>query len=281
MLTEEQFSYLAKKYMDMVFRLALHYTKSRSESDDITQEVLIKLYRADKPFESEDHVRYWLIRVTVNECKRAFLSPWKRTEAIDDYTEQIAFKTPEHSELFHAVMALPQKYRVPLFLHYYEGYFCEEISQFLGIPNATVRTRLRRGREQLKTNLDRGVINVAQLHGSEDDAYIASLRVLTDKPIFRAFKIKSEDDLPAIENCAADLVLLDSGAGTGKTFDWSLVRSVQRPYFLAGGLDPDNIADAIAALHPYGVDVSSGIETDGVKDEVKMAAFVAAARREG
>lgn len=108
MLTEEQFSYLAKKYMDMVFRLALHYTKSRSESDDITQEVLLKLYRADKTFESEDHVRHWLIRVTVNECKRVFLSPWKRTEPIDDYAEQLAFKTPEHSELFHAVMALPQ-----------------------------------------------------------------------------------------------------------------------------------------------------------------------------
>ena len=129
--------------------------------------------------------------------------------------------------------------------------------------------------------LDRGVIDVAQLHGSEDAAYIASLRTLTDKPIFRAFKIKSEDDLPAIESCTADLVLLDSGAGTGKTFDWSLVQSVRRPYFLAGGLDPENVADAIAALHPYGVDVSSGIETDGVKDEVKMAAFVAAARREG
>ena len=67
MLTEEQFAYLAKKYMDTVFRLALHYTKSRSESDDITQEVLLKLYSTDKPFESEDHVRYWLIRVTVNE----------------------------------------------------------------------------------------------------------------------------------------------------------------------------------------------------------------------
>ena len=153
MLTEEQFSYLAKKYMDTVFRLAFHYTKSRSESDDITQEVLLKLYRTDKPFESEDHVRYWLIRVTVNECKRAFLSPWKRTEPIEDYAEQLAFKTPEHSELFHAVMALPQKYRVPIFLHYYEGYSCGEISQFLSIPNATVRTRLRRGREQLKTDL--------------------------------------------------------------------------------------------------------------------------------
>ena len=90
MLTEEQFSYLAKKYMDTVFRLAFHYTKSRSESDDITQEVLLKLYRADKAFESEDHVRHWLIRVTVNECKRAFLSPWRRTEPIEDYAEQPA-----------------------------------------------------------------------------------------------------------------------------------------------------------------------------------------------
>jgi len=75
MLTEEQFAYLAKKYMDMVFRLALHYTKSRSESDDITQEVLLKLYRTDKPFESEDHVRHWLIRVTVNEWLYRFCFP--------------------------------------------------------------------------------------------------------------------------------------------------------------------------------------------------------------
>lgn len=80
--------------------------------------------------------------------------------AIRAYAEQLAFKTPEHSELFHAVMALPQKYRVPLFLHYYEGYSCEEISQFLGIPNATVRTRLRRGREQLKTDLQEANNNV-------------------------------------------------------------------------------------------------------------------------
>ena len=106
--------------------------------------------------------------------------------------------------------------------------------------------------------LDRGVIDVAQLHGSEDDDYIARLRALTGKPIFRAFKVKSEADFPAIESCAADLVLLDSGAGTGKTFDWSLVRSVQRPYFLAGGLDPDNIADAIAALFVSGIVVVVG-----------------------
>lgn len=122
--------------------------------------------------------------------------------------------------------------------------------------------------------LDRGVIDVAQLHGSEDDDYIARLRALTGKPIFRAFKVKSEADLPTIENCAADLVLLDSGAGTGKTFDWSLVQSVQRPYDsfsynlyqLVGAIDPDIRVvrndelsiEEIDALHPARIILSPG-----------------------
>lgn len=154
MLNHEQFTRLAKLYMDTVFRLAFNYTKSRSEADDITQDVLIKLYHTDKAFESEEHIRNWLIRVTINECKKAFLSPWKRTEPIEDYAATLSFESPEHSELFYAVMELPQKYRVPIFLHYYEEYSCEEISKFLNIPNATVRTRLRRGREILKSNLE-------------------------------------------------------------------------------------------------------------------------------
>ena len=74
--------------------------------------------------------------------------------------------------------------------------------------------------------------------------------------------------------------MLDSGAGTGTTFDWGLLTSVRRPYFLAGGLGPDNVAQAIRTLHPWGVDVSSGIETGGVKDFHKMAAFAAAVRKE-
>ena len=153
MLTEEQFSHLAKKYMDTVFRLAFNYTKSQTEADDVTQEVLIKLYRTDKEFESEEHIKHWLIRVTINECKKAFLSPWKRIEPIEDYASTLSFSSPEHSELFYAVMDLPKKYRVPIFLHYYEDYSCEEISSFLRIANATVRTRLRRGREMLKTKI--------------------------------------------------------------------------------------------------------------------------------
>lgn len=128
--------------------------------------------------------------------------------------------------------------------------------------------------------LSRGVIDLAQLHGSETDAYIARLRKLTDKPILKAFAVRGEGDLAAAESSAADLVLLDSGAGTGAAFDWAMLRQFGRPYFLAGGLTPDNVGAAIKALRPYGVDVSSGIETDGKKDNKKMAAFAAAVRKE-
>ena len=128
--------------------------------------------------------------------------------------------------------------------------------------------------------LNRGVIDIAQLHGSEDEEYIGQLRQLTDKPIIRAFRIKTAEDIAEAEKCTADHVLLDSGAGTGEVFDWKLIKNMKRPYFLAGGLSPDNVENAVEQLSPYAVDVSSGIETDGVKDKAKMAAFAAAVRGE-
>ena len=128
--------------------------------------------------------------------------------------------------------------------------------------------------------LNSGVIDIAQLHGGEDEAYIQSLRQCTDQPIIKAFQIKSRRDLAEAKACTADHILLDSGAGTGNVFDWSILQDVKRPYFLAGGLSPDNVGDAVRLLHPYAVDVSSGIETDGYKDEEKAAAFIAAVRKE-
>lgn len=127
--------------------------------------------------------------------------------------------------------------------------------------------------------LDGGVIDMAQLHGDEDDGYIRALRSLTGKPLIKAFRVKGAEDVVKAEASAADLVLLDSGAGTGKGFDHSLVSGIKRPYFLAGGLDADSVGAAIKALDPFAVDVSSGIETDGRKDFGKMAAFVAAVRK--
>ena len=124
------------------------------------------------------------------------------------------------------------------------------------------------------------VIDIAQLHGSEDQAYLNRLRQLTDKPLIRAFRIQTAADLEAAKSCGADAILLDSGAGIGTVFDWNLLKNMEKPYFLAGGLSLDNVADAVRTLHPFAVDVSSGIETGGVKDPEKMAAFVAAVRKE-
>lgn len=128
--------------------------------------------------------------------------------------------------------------------------------------------------------LRQNIIDIAQLHGSEDEEYIKQLRKLTDKPIIKAFRVRCEQDAAKANESAADYVLLDSGAGTGTVFDWNLLSHTERPYFLAGGLDTENVSGAIKELNPYAVDVSSGIETDGKKDKAKMAAFVAAVRKE-
>ena len=126
----------------------------------------------------------------------------------------------------------------------------------------------------------RGIIGMIQLHGHEGEEYISRLRTLTDKPIIKAFKIREAEDVMRAENCTADFVMLDSGMGTGKVFDWSLINTITRPYFLAGGLDAGNVREAVSRLRPYAVDVSSGIETGGVKDRMKMSEFIAALREE-
>lgn len=132
--------------------------------------------------------------------------------------------------------------------------------------------------EKVADLLNKDTIDLAQLHGSEDEAYIYRLRSLTYKPLIKAFRIKDKSDLETAESCSADYILLDAGAGDGLTFDWSILQSFSRPYFLAGGLDPSNVKMAIEKLSPYAVDVSSGIETNGFKDAAKMKAFADAVR---
>ena len=154
---------------------------------------------------------------------------------------------------------------------------------------AALRQRLRLGIRAVGVFVDaeesaaarllaEGVIDIAQLHGNEDGAYIARLKARTGKPVIRAFRVKSAEDLCVAEASPADMILLDAGAGDGKTFDWSMLSSVSRPYFLAGGLTPENTAEAVKRFHPFAVDVSSGIETDGFKDCNKMRAFMRAVR---
>ena len=124
-----------------------------------------------------------------------------------------------------------------------------------------------------------GIIDVVQLHGSEDEDFLRKLRELVSCPIIKAFSVKTPQDVRIACESSADLILLDSGGGgTGTVFDWDLLEPIRRPWFLAGGLSPENAAGAIRRLAPYGVDVSSGIETDGVKDIQKMNDFVRAVR---
>ena len=134
--------------------------------------------------------------------------------------------------------------------------------------------------EDVAALLEAGVIDLAQLHGSEGPDYLRALHRLTTKPVIQAIQVKAPTDLARAADSPAHLVLLDSGAGSGVSFDWNLLAAFPRPYLLAGGLDPANVGQAVRVLHPWGVDVSSGIETEGTKDPIKMAAFVAAVRQE-
>ena len=120
-------------------------------------------------------------------------------------------------------------------------------------------------------------LDVIQLHGSEGNAYIRELREKTSLPVWKAFRISGRDDLAAPLESEADEILLDSGQGTGRAFDWGLLAGFPRPFILAGGLTPELIPEAVRRLHPKMVDLSSGVETGGVKDRAKMIAAVQAA----
>ncbi len=144
--------------------------------------------------------------------------------------------------------------------------------------------------ENVADLLNEGVIDMAQLHGAEDEEYICRLKELIgrdnenalgkseDERIIKAIQVKSEIDVKTGEKSGADFVLFDAGAGDGKVFNCKLLENVKRPYFLAGGLGPENVKDAVMRLRPFGVDVSSGIETDGIKDALKMEKFIAEVR---
>lgn len=126
--------------------------------------------------------------------------------------------------------------------------------------------------------LNQGVADILQLHGSEDEAYIRALREKTGREIWKAFCVRSPADLERAKNNPADMLVLDNGQGTGEAFDWSLLSGFDRPYFLAGGLNPQNVVRAVKQLSPYGIDLSSGIETDGVKDKGKLSSVIASVR---
>lgn len=143
-----------ERYRDMVFRIAYTYMRCAADADDVTQDVFVKLMRSDTAFDSEKHLRRWLVRVTVNTCRSLFRTPWRRVEDIEGYAGALAMPTKEHEELFAAVMRLPERYRVPIVLFYYGGFSTDEIAELVRVRPATVRTRLSRARARLRAQLE-------------------------------------------------------------------------------------------------------------------------------
>ena len=152
-MPKEEFTRFAEKYMDTIYRVAYSWTKNSDYANDVTQDVLIQLYKTTKEFESDAHLKNWLIRVTVNQCKMIFRSPWHKVEDIGKYADSLGFEDESHLDLFQAVMNLDKKYRVPILLFYYEGYSTAEIASVLNIPEKTVSTRLYRAKAKLKDYL--------------------------------------------------------------------------------------------------------------------------------
>jgi len=129
--------------------------------------------------------------------------------------------------------------------------------------------------EEIAALVKSGVINAVQLHGSEDNGYVARLKAVTGAVVIKAVPVTQAGDVQKLRDCPADYLLLDRpGGGTGTAFDWDLIGAADRPFFLAGGLHMGNLKAAIAAAKPFGVDISSGAETDGKKDGEKIRRLV-------
>lgn len=149
-----EFMDAVRRHQDMVYRIALHRLASADDAEDAVQEVFLRLYTWEKGFDSPEHLRFWLIRVTVNYCKNELKTPWRRRRvSLEVLPEQPVFQEPEQRELYQAVMALPEKYRTVLDLFYYEELSTREIAQVLDIRQSAVTTRLARAREKLKKTL--------------------------------------------------------------------------------------------------------------------------------
>lgn len=153
-MEKKEFNAAVWHYQDMAYRVALHILASPADAEDAVQEVFLRLYTFEKPFENEEHLRHWLIRVTVNTCRNMLKNWWrKRRVSLDNIAEQPVFDKPAERELYNAVLSLPEKYSTVLDLFYYEELSTAEIAQVLGIRQSAVTTRLSRARTMLKEKL--------------------------------------------------------------------------------------------------------------------------------
>lgn len=153
-MSDAEYNRIVNQYADTIYRVALSYSKSRFDAEDVVQNTFVKLLVKEVSFRDEDHLRRWLIRVAVNACKDIHKSFWrKNVDSIDEMSSEPVFTAEEKSDLYYAVMELPLKYRIVVHLFYYEGYSSKEIARILHIGETAVRTRLVRARNLLKQML--------------------------------------------------------------------------------------------------------------------------------
>ena len=150
----QQAERLAKDYSDAILRLSCTYLKSTDDAQDICQTVFVKLLTQPIEFDSPEYERAYILRMASNACKDLLKSPWRKRKCSLDTCMEIPAPEAEDGSVLEAVNQLPTAYRTVIYLFYYEGYQASEIGQILGIPTATVHTRLARGREKLKPYLE-------------------------------------------------------------------------------------------------------------------------------
>jgi len=155
-MDKQTFEQLAVQHRDMIYRIALNQLRSIPDAEDAMQEVLLKLYQHKGSFDSPDHAKHWLIRVTLNCCRSLWRSPWKKNVPLEELSRTIGFTEQKDSDLFLAVMALPEAHRTVLYLFYYEDLSVKDIAQLMGLSVSTVTTRLHRARKHLKYDLTEG-----------------------------------------------------------------------------------------------------------------------------
>lgn len=150
----QEYKRLTNLYIDMVYRVALNGCKNKYDADDIVQETFLKLLKCKKQFESDEHVRNWLLRVAVNECNSMWNSSWhKKVVLKDEQDEKMVFETQEQSDLYELVMQMSPKYRQVIYLYYFEEFSVREVASILKISETAVQTRLQRARNKLKEQL--------------------------------------------------------------------------------------------------------------------------------
>lgn len=156
-LSMEEKRPIVEKYFDMIYRLALVQVKDKDHADDVVQEVFLRFLKSDKTFETDQHIKAWLLRVAINCCHNVFSNSWhKKTVALSDSEAELSFDMEEKSDVYYAVMDLPSKYKTVIHLFYYEDMSVDEISGLLKINPSTVKSQLSRGRNLLKNKLKGG-----------------------------------------------------------------------------------------------------------------------------